>query len=236
MKHRENGLHRFIVIVATVLVFTGPAFGQANCGHANHHPAPRGTSLAATRTVDAEGTPMPGGGTTPDPGVFNVPCRTFGYERPACSDGPCGTGRNWRPNSGKRVGTDLASAATIRSLKTWLRIRIPGQLDERSAGDALNCVGCYSSKDLHLGLLGLDRAQCHATNNWTVAGFQYPSPRSTDCAQCHQALPSHYMMHFNMISKKIARQEVAQVSGCCGTTSRALGTTSITDVEENLGL
>ena len=113
-------------------------------------------------------------------------------------------------------GTDPASAATLKSLETWLRIRIPGQLDENSTAAALNCVGCHSTKDRHLGLLGKDCAQCHGMTKWTIAEFQHPSPRSTNCAQCHQAPPSHYMMHFEMISKKIAGQEDSQVAGCCG--------------------
>jgi hypothetical protein len=114
------------------------------------------------------------------------------------------------------AGSDAASAATLKSLKTWLRIRIPGQLDESSAREALKCDGCHLTKDRHLGLFGKDCAQCHATTSWRVAGFQHPSPRSTDCAQCHQAPGSHYMMHFDMISKKIAGQEDAQVAECCG--------------------
>ena len=112
--------------------------------------------------------------------------------------------------------TDPASAATLKSLETWLRIRIPRQLDESSAREALNCLGCHSTKDRHVGLFGKDCAQCHATTSWRIAEYQHPSPRSLDCAQCHQAPPSHYMMHFDMVSKKVARQEDAQVAGCCG--------------------
>ncbi len=112
--------------------------------------------------------------------------------------------------------TEGGSADTLKSLRTWLHIRIPGQLNASSAREALNCVGCHATKDPHLGLLGGDCAQCHVMTKWTIAEFRHPSPRSTDCAQCHQAPPSHYMMHFDMISKRIARQEDAQVSGCCG--------------------
>ncbi len=112
--------------------------------------------------------------------------------------------------------TDDASADTLKSLKTWLRIRIPGQLNKSSAREALNCVGCHATKDRHLGFFGKDCAQCHGMTKWTIAEFRHPSPRSTDCAQCHQAPPSHYMMHFDMISKKITGQEDAQVAGCCG--------------------
>ncbi len=113
-------------------------------------------------------------------------------------------------------GVDAESAATLKSLETWLSIRLPDQLDEPSALTALNCVGCHSTKDRHVGLLGKDCAQCHATTQWTIPEFRHPSSRSTDCAQCHQAPPSHYMMHFDMIDKKIARQEDAQVAQCCG--------------------
>lgn len=131
--------------------------------------------------------------------------------------------------------TDAGSAATLKSLETWLRIRIPGQLDESSAREALNCAGCHSTKDRHLGLFGIDCAQCHATTSWRIAEFQHPSPSSFDCAQCHQAPPSHYMMHFDMISKKIAGQEDAQVAGCCGPTQvtqcyRCHQTTSWNDI------
>ena len=101
--------------------------------------------------------------------------------------------------------TDAASAATLTSLETWLRIKVPRQLDASSAREALNCVGCHSTKDRHVGLLGKDCAQCHVTTQWTIPEFRHPSSRSTNCAQCHQAPPSHYMMHFDMVSKKIAR-------------------------------
>ena len=112
--------------------------------------------------------------------------------------------------------SDEASASTHASLETWLRIRVPGQFNASSAREALNCVGCHATKDRHVGLLGKDCAHCHATTQWTVPEFQHPSSRSTSCAQCHQAPPSHYMMHFEMVSKKVARQEDAQVAECCG--------------------
>ena len=112
--------------------------------------------------------------------------------------------------------TDAGSASTLKSLQTWLRIRIPGQFDESAAREALNCTGCHATKDRHLGFFGKDCAQCHLTVNWRIAGFQHPAPSNLDCAQCHQAPPSHYMMHFDMISKKIAGQEDERVAGCCG--------------------
>jgi len=131
--------------------------------------------------------------------------------------------------------TDADSASTLKSLQTWLRIRIPGQFDESSAREALDCAGCHATKDRHLGLLGKDCAQCHATTQWTISEFRHPSPSSYNCAQCHQAPPSHYMMHFDMISKKVAGQEDAQVAECCGRTQvtqcyRCHQTTSWNDI------
>jgi hypothetical protein len=78
----------------------------------------------------------------------------------------------------------------------------------------LNCVSCHATKDRHAGLFGRECAQCHATTTWTIENFQHPSPRSVDCAQCHQAPPSHYMEHFAMISRKMAGQENAEVDQC----------------------
>ena len=78
----------------------------------------------------------------------------------------------------------------------------------------LNCASCHSNKDRHANLFGQDCAQCHTTAKWTIPEFRHPSPKSTDCVQCHQAPPSHYMMHFEMISAKVARQPTAKVDQC----------------------
>ena len=78
----------------------------------------------------------------------------------------------------------------------------------------LNCATCHSSKDRHVKLFGQDCGQCHTTAKWTIPEFRHPSPTSMDCAQCHQAPPSHYMMHFQMISAKVACQPNAKVNQC----------------------
>lgn len=78
----------------------------------------------------------------------------------------------------------------------------------------LNCASCHSTKDRHRGLFGQDCAQCHTTTKWTIPEFRHPSPKSTDCAQCHQAPPSHYMMHFSMVSAKVANKPKATVDQC----------------------
>ena len=78
----------------------------------------------------------------------------------------------------------------------------------------LNCATCHQTQDRHVGLLGNDCAQCHATTQWTIPGFRHPSPASQSCAQCHQAPPSHSMMHFKVVSMTVARMEKAEVNQC----------------------
>ena len=106
-----------------------------------------------------------------------------------------------------------------RRLLSWVRQHT------RSSGDAthprvtgeeaaLDCSACHSTKDRHQTLFGADCAACHATGAWTIPDFKHPSPRSVDCVQCHQAPPSHYMMHFQMVSRPVARQPDARVDQC----------------------
>ena len=79
---------------------------------------------------------------------------------------------------------------------------------------ALNCATCHGTKDKHQTLFGRDCASCHATQAWTIPDFKHPSPNSVDCVQCHQAPPSHYMGHFHMVSRSVARQPHARVDQC----------------------
>ena len=78
----------------------------------------------------------------------------------------------------------------------------------------LNCATCHATKDRHRGLFGTDCASCHAVTKWTVPEYRHPSPNSQDCEQCHQAPPSHSMMHFTMISASVAKQPGAKVNQC----------------------
>lgn len=78
----------------------------------------------------------------------------------------------------------------------------------------LDCVSCHQVQDRHRGFFGKDCAECHGTSTWTVAGFLHPSPRSRNCAECHQAPPSHFMEHFEMISRVVARQPAAKEREC----------------------
>lgn len=79
---------------------------------------------------------------------------------------------------------------------------------------SLDCVSCHTRQDPHFGLMGQDCVACHATESWNLAAFRHPSPASRDCAQCHQAPPSHYMGHFKMVSARVARKPHADVSQC----------------------
>ena len=85
-----------------------------------------------------------------------------------------------------------------------------------AAEKTLNCTTCHANQDRHRTLFGNDCITCHDTKKWAIAAFRHPMPTSRDCSQCHQAPPSHYMMHFDMISKKVAGQEDSQVTQCCG--------------------
>ena len=78
----------------------------------------------------------------------------------------------------------------------------------------LNCATCHSTKDRHRGLFGTECASCHGTTKWTLPEYRHPSSASQSCAQCHQAPPSHYMMHFKMIDQAICGQPNAKVNQC----------------------
>ena len=124
----------------------------------------------------------------------------------------------------RELAADRADGERLRTrdgLVNWIREQdptettIPAHFLITTAELALDCAICHSTKDKHMGLLGQSCATCHSTGEWTIPSFQHPSPRSTDCSQCHQAPPSHYMMHFDMVDKKIAARNNTQDGGCC---------------------
>jgi len=101
-----------------------------------------------------------------------------------------------------------------RELLTWSKLWAPPHAHITAEETVLNCATCHSNDDQHFELFGQDCAQCHATDKWTIPEFRHPSPNSMDCAQCHQAPPSHYMMHFKMISARVAGKPNARVDQC----------------------
>lgn len=78
----------------------------------------------------------------------------------------------------------------------------------------LGCFDCHSNREPHRGLFGRECADCHGLDSWKVVQFMHPSASSKECAQCHQAPPSHYMEHFVMMDQMITGKEKATVNQC----------------------
>ena len=129
-----------------------------------------------------------------------------------------------------------------RTVDGTLRELSPHLQDEKALLRLLDCASCHApqpetpidvgctncgaggaaggGEDVHQGLFGRDCGSCHGTEHWQIDGYRHPSPRSRDCVQCHQAPPSHYMMHFSMVSRRVAGEPKARVEQCfmCHTT------------------
>lgn len=101
-------------------------------------------------------------------------------------------------NHFSRIGTDATSSNQQLSVSEHI----------------LNCNTCHSNEDPHRTYFGKDCAECHSTKVWIIPSFQHPSPSNRECAQCHSAPPSHYMMHFKMISAKVAGRPHAKMNEC----------------------
>ncbi len=80
--------------------------------------------------------------------------------------------------------------------------------------ERLDCAACHGAQDPHRGRFGASCQSCHTTDNWAVVGWQHPSPRSTDCAQCHQAPPSHGGAHFLSTGQRVASRRPARIEQC----------------------
>ncbi|MCW8885352.1 MAG: cytochrome C [Motiliproteus sp.] len=95
----------------------------------------------------------------------------------------------------------------------------------------LNCTNCHANDDRHFKLFGEDCGSCHGVDRWTLADFRHPPSSSMDCAQCHQAPPSHYKPHYKKMSQKIAGRPNTPVEQCY----QCHQTTAWTDIQQ-LGL
>jgi len=111
-------------------------------------------------------------------------------------------------------GHDTEDNAVRQQLLSWVRSSLPIHPGIKPIETILNCATCHANDDRHYKLFGSDCAQCHATDRWTIPEYRHPSPSSRDCSQCHQAPPSHYMMHFKMISARVAGKPHARISQC----------------------
>ncbi|VAX38278.1 Bll4814 protein [hydrothermal vent metagenome] len=120
------------------------------------------------------------------------------------------------------IGLRQLNSKSPENESNILRTKIISRMNEQitphrkiSATEAtLNCFTCHANDDKHFKLFGKDCAQCHETNRWTIPEYRHPSASSKDCAQCHQAPPSHYMMHFKMISARVAGKPHARINQC----------------------
>lgn len=116
------------------------------------------------------------------------------------------------------LSSEAGSESRARSsrLEHWMKdgntIREGSHISAKES--TLNCATCHSNDDRHFDLFGQNCASCHSTKKWSIPKFKHPSSKSHNCAQCHQAPPSHYMMHFKMISAKVAGKPHAKVSQC----------------------
>ena len=110
------------------------------------------------------------------------------------------------PSASARAITEQMAA----DLRKFLGLRKSDEPEK--AG--LDCANCHSNREPHRGLFGRDCGSCHGVESWKMAQFLHPSPTSKDCAQCHQAPPSHYMEHFVMMDQMITGQEHATVNQC----------------------
>lgn len=112
------------------------------------------------------------------------------------------------------INSSSESLAMRNELRAWADRSAVPHANISATENLLNCASCHSNDDRHFKLFGSDCASCHATDRWTIPDFRHPSSKSQDCAQCHQAPPSHYMMHFKMISAKVAGKPHARVDQC----------------------
>ena len=115
-----------------------------------------------------------------------------------------------------KLSDDNDSAAFAGHAEEWIRNSRSSRTNPNvtSSEAVLNCVECHSNKDIHVDYFGKDCSTCHSTAKWNIAEFRHPSSLSIDCNQCHRPPPSHYMMHFKMISMTVAKQPHADVSQC----------------------
>lgn len=132
---------------------------------------------------------------------------------------------------GEQATAPAANSTWRNRLVDWLRrVHEPDRSTEHDATNpllsrteaGLNCASCHILRDRHQLLFGPECGACHRTDRWTIPGYLHPSERSTECVQCHQAPPSHYMMHFQMVSQVVAKQPRATVEQCyaCHLTTR----------------
>ena len=117
------------------------------------------------------------------------------------------TGRRLEP-------AGLNSLAALEDLlgEAGAALRPSGAALSAKQAEALDCAACHAVQDPHR--FGAVCQSCHTTENWAVAGWRHPSPRSTDCVQCHQSPASHDGEHFLSRARRVASRLPAQIEQC----------------------
>lgn len=124
----------------------------------------------------------------------------------------------------RKAESDRKEISLVERLTALARRSSENQAERAS----LDCFSCHSSGNPHHNgskiqvsgfssvgsLFGRECASCHSTESWRVPEYRHPASGSTECVQCHQAPPSHYMMHFEMVSKSVSGKEHASVEQC----------------------
>jgi len=123
--------------------------------------------------------------------------------------GPTASGEAGLRHVGARLQALLAGSAGDLTGGTLDRKPLPA-----GTMATLDCAGCHANRDPHRTLFGRGCQGCHNVDAWTIAAYRHPSPRSRDCVQRHQAPPSHYMMHFEMMDRTVTGQANARVEQC----------------------
>lgn len=121
--------------------------------------------------------------------------------------------------AGRARRPDPAGRGSLAGLERLLdeagvAIRTRGAALPPKQAERLDCATCHGAQDPHRGLFGASCQSCHATTNWAVSDWRHPSPRSTDCAQCHQPPPSHAAEHFLGMAQRVAIRRPARVEQC----------------------
>ncbi|KTC66390.1 Uncharacterised protein (plasmid) [Legionella adelaidensis] len=99
------------------------------------------------------------------------------------------------------------------SLQYVLKTETPAKINSPHP-TRLDCHCCHSFQDKHQEFFGKDCAICHSEKNWKIPGYLHPSPRSTNCAECHKAPPSHRMEHFGMVDQSVPGEKDARIDQC----------------------
>ncbi len=119
----------------------------------------------------------------PEPAALRrLPCRAQRRRSPDPHGPRSPLGRHVAPPAGAGRPQLLAALEDLLG-EAGAALRPSGAALSAKQAEALDCAACHAVQDPHRGRFGTASCQsCHTTENWAVAGWQHPSPRSTDCA------------------------------------------------------